>query len=409
MTGKHFLIIITFGLIGTFFFSGIESGILAVDLLDLRRLAKAGSKKAAGLLKLLERKDLILASLLIAHNIVNVTLSAMATAYFSKTLGSHAPLIAVVIITPMILIWGEFLPKMLFLAHGNRLLLYTHRLIQVTTWILYPFAVMAISLPHLITRRRKKQPHHLTRQDIQVLVKTGAGAHQVSQEERMMLGRLLEMKDRRVIKAMVPIGEVIMMPDSATVQDALYDVRKHGVSRLPVYHDNHDNIIGIVTAIDLLKASSLRDPVTLYIQKPFFVPEQTIMIHLLEAAYKKHEIAIVIDEYGMASGIITMEDMIEEITGDIVDEYDKETSLAYRLRKGVYIVDSRISIKDFNEVVAPILPSGDYQTLAGFINQRTQKIPQAGETVEFDDMRVVVLDATPKRLGKLIVYINFLD
>ncbi|MGB3975660.1 MAG: hemolysin family protein [bacterium] len=409
MTGRQFFILIFLGLIGSFLFSGIESGILAVDLLDLRRLSKAGSKKATGLLILLERKDLILASLLIAHNIANVTLSAMTTAYFNKTIGHQAPLIAVIVITPVILICGEFLPKMLFLTYSNRLLLKMHRLIQLTTWMLYPFAVVAISLPRWMSRHQKKRSNDLTRHDIQVLVKTGAGSHQITQEERVMLGRLLEMKDRRVVKAMVPISDVIMIPDTASIQDALYEIRKHGVSRLPVYHEINDNIIGIVNAIDLLKAPFLQESIRSYIQKPFFVPEQTVMVHLLAEAYKKHEISVVIDEYGVATGIIAMEDMIEEITGDIVDEYDKETSTAHKLREGTYIVDSRISIKSFNETIAPILPSGDYQTLAGFINQWAQKIPQAGDTIGFENIQFMVLDATPKKLGKLIVHIDPVD
>lgn len=406
MTDGWFFFLVTAGLAGSFFFSGTETGILATDTMDLHRLAKAGSKSAAVLLKLLKRKDMILAALLVGNNITNVTLSVMTTAYLYNRFGSHAPAVAIVIITPLILFFGEILPKALYLANGNRFLLRTHGLIRLTALLFHPFAAAAVALPRLITHPRQTRTQDLTRQDIHILVKTGAGAHQISQEERIMMDRLLDMKDRRVIKAMKPIGDAIMIPDDATVHDALRQIRRHGVSRLPVYKDTQDNITGIVVAVDLLKAVNPRDPVGPYVRKPFFVPEQTIIIHLLEDAYKEHEFAIVIDEYGVATGIITMEDMVEEITGDILDEYDREIPVAYKLKRGTHIVDSRISIKEFNETVAPIIPPGDYLTLAGFLTTAMQKIPQAGAGFEFENARFVVLDATSKRLGRIIVHID---
>jgi putative hemolysin len=406
MTGEWFFFLIVTGLAASFFFSGTETGILATDTMDLHRLSKAGSKNAAALLKMLKRKDLILAALLVGNNITNVTVSVMTTAYFYNTFGSHAPAMTVVIITPLILFFGEILPKTLYLANGNRFLVRTYWLIRLTALVFHPFAAAAVALPRLITSPHRTRTQDLTRQDIHILVKTGAGAHQISQEERTMMDRLLDMKDRRVIKAMKPIGDVIMIPSDATVHDALRQIRRYGVSRLPVYRDTHDNITGIVVAVDLLKAANPADPVAPFVRKPFFVPEQTIIIHLLEDAYKEHEFAIVIDEYGVAAGIITMEDMIEEITGDIMDEYDREIPVAYKLKRGTHIVDSRISIKEFNESVAPILPPGDYLTLAGFLSTAMQKIPQAGAIFEYENARFVVLDATAKRLGRIIVHID---
>jgi len=175
-------------------------------------------------------------------------------------------------------------------------------------------------------------------------------------------------------------------------------------ARLPVFHERTDNIVGIVFATDLLKSTDPTESVMQYSRRPYFVPEQKTIIELFEEFYRKLEIAVVVDEYGVATGIITMEDMIEEVIGDIQDEYDDELQLFQPLETGGILLDSRITVKEFNERFGRGIPSGDYTTVAGFLMMMTQKIPQRGDAFTFDAFRFTILDATPQRIGRMVVY-----
>ena len=405
MSNTAFLPLFALGILCSFLFSGIETGILTMDPILLQRRVRNGSKRAAKLDRLLVRKDLILATLLIGNNLTNVSLSALTTHYLNRHFQAHAPLIAISIVTPAVLIFGEILPKSLFMAHGERLLLSMEPVIFLTASIFRPFAAIAMVFPKILGASRPAGGNLLTREDLRVLVKTGAASRDIGQDERIMISRLLEMKDRRVVKAMKPINDVAMIPDTARIRDAHRMIRKHGVTRLPVFHEHQDAIIGIVLATDLLTSTDPMEPLDRYLRKPFFIPEQKAIFQMLEENLGDKEIAIVIDEYGLATGIITMEDMVEEIMGNILDEYDLETPIAYRLMSGSHVVDSRISIKEFNETIAPVLPTGDYLTLSGFLTSRLQKIPRAGDTFETGSTRFVILDASPQRIGRVMVHI----
>lgn len=406
MNDTLFLLLFATCIILCFFFSGSETGILTADRITLSREEKSGSRSASRLIRFLDRKDTILATLLIGNNLSNISISALTTSYLSDRFGAKAPLIAISIVTPTILVFGELIPKALYMAYGNRLLKVSHGLISFCTLFFRPVAEIAMILPRLMAPSRKAVDVPLTREDLHVLVKTGAVVQEVGQDERMMISRLLGMRDRRVVKAMMPIGDVAMIPDTAVIRDAHRVIRKHGVSRLPVFHERSDTIVGIVQATDLLRSTDPLEPVAGYVKKPYFVPEQKAIFQLLEESFREQAIAVVIDEYGLATGIITMEDMVEEIMGDILDEYDVDEPVSYQLKSGSHVVDSRISIKEFNEKIAPVLPSGDFLTLSGFLSARMQKIPQVGDVCEFGPVRFVILEASAQRPGRIVVHIS---
>ncbi len=406
MSDLMFYLLAGICLVSSFFFSGSETGVLTADTIMLHHKVRKGSRGATRVLRLLERKDLILATMLVGNNLVNISISALTTNYLNQQFGSHAPLLAIFIVTPVILLFGEILPKALYLTHGNSLLLATHWLITFLTIIFRPLTEVAMIVPRVLAPVNSRRDNDLTREDLQVLVRTGTLARDVSKDERVMIGRLLEMKDRRVVKAMMPIGEVVMIPDTAKIRDAHRVIRIHGISRLPVYRDRSDSIVGILLVTDLLTSTDPLEPVTRYLRKPYFVPEQKVIFQMLEESYREQEIAIVIDEYGLATGIITMEDMVEEIMGDILDEYDEEPPLSFQLKSGSHVIDSRMSIKEFNETIHPLLPPGDYMTLGGFLSTKMQKIPHAGDVFDYGSLRFVILDAVPQRIGKVVIHLH---
>lgn len=385
------------------FFAGSETGILSVDSMTLRKWEKNGSRGARTVLKMLKNKDVLLATMLVGNNFAVVSASAVATSYFSDRFGPQGSLISIIFVSGLILVFGEILPKAIYLTFGTRLLTVTYWLITMFVVLFRPVVHMTMLLPRLVFHENKATRSNLTRQDIQLLVKTSVLAGDLAREERLMISRLLDLKDCWVASAMVPIVDVAMVSDTAKVRDAHRVIRTRGVSRLPVYNERTDNIMGVVFATDLLRCVDPSESITGYCRKPNFVPEQKTIIGLFEEFYRRLEIAIVVDEYGVATGIITMEDMVEKVIGDIQDEYDEETTLFQPLSTGGYLLDSRLSILEFNERFGKLIPPGDYVSVAGFLMMIMQKVPGRGEQVTFGDARFVILDASPKRVGRVVV------
>ena len=403
MSTALFLGLFFLSLSGAVFFAGSETGLLAADALELRRKKDRGSRAAGAVLGLLNNKDVLLATMLVGNNLAIVSASAVATSYFTQQYGKNGALMSILVVSPMLLVFGEILPKAVYLTFGNRLLMGTYWLVRLFSWIFRPVVFVTMLLPRLLTRGKSAKNADVTRQDIKVLVKTSVLAGDLAREERLMISRLLDLKDRRVTTAMVPLLEVALVPDTATIHDAYRVIRTRGVSRLPVYSQRTDNIIGLVFATDLLRSSDPTRPITEFCRKPYFVPEQKTIIELFEEFYRKLEIAIVVDEYGVATGIITMEDMIEEVIGDVQDEYDEETALFQPLATGGLLLDSRMSVSEFNEQFGLLIPPGDFETVAGFLMMLMQKVPGPGEKVTFGDARFTILDATPQRVGRVVV------
>lgn len=390
-------------LLGAVFFAGSETGMLAADTLFLRMRAEKGSKNARSVLKLLEKKDVLLATMLVGNNLAIVSASAVTTSFFTQRYGQNGALISIAVVSPMLLTFGEILPKAVYLSFGERLLMATHWLVTFFAIIFRPIVLIAMALPRMIARSHRVIDAGVTRQDIEVLVKTSVLAGDLAREERQMISRLLDLKARRVTHAMVPLIDVAMISDTAKIRDAHRVIRSHGVSRLPVYSGSQDHITGVVFATDLLRSTDPLEPVTTYCRKPFFVPEQKTIIELFDEVYQKRDLAIVIDEYGVATGIITIEDMIEEVIGEVQDEYDDETELYQPLATGGLLIDSRISVFEFNEVFGPVIPPGDYETVAGFLMMVMQRVPGRGEKVVFNNTGFTVLDASARRVGRVVV------
>nr|HPQ40679.1 CNNM domain-containing protein [bacterium] len=299
MSVLEFLILFLLSLLGAVFFAGSETGILAADTMRLRRWSEKGSRGARSVLRMLDQKDTIIATLLVGNNLAVVSASALATSFFTRHFGQNGAALSILIVSPMMLVFGEILPKAVYLSFGNRLLVMTHWLISFFIICFKPLSVTTMLFPKMMVRGTVDWTPGLTRDDIRVLVKTSDMAGDLAREERMMISRLLELKDRRVSRAMVPVIETAMIADTAKIRDAHTVIRKRGVSRLPIYSERNDNIVGIVFATDLLRSTDPLESIMVYSRKPVFVPEQKTIIELFREFYRKLEIAIVVDEYGM--------------------------------------------------------------------------------------------------------------
>ncbi len=240
---------------------------------------------------------------------------------------------------------------------------------------------------------------------IQSIIDSGEQNGLIDKQSGDMIQSILELRETVAREVMIPRTEIVGISDSATIEDILELILKHGHTRMPFYNDNIDNIVGILNVKDLLRFWSKpfgQEDITSILRKTYYIPE-TKNIHLLlhELKEKKSHMAIVIDEYGGTSGLVTLEDLIEEIVGEIHDEHDTEDNPFTRLSGGDILVDSRVNIEEFEEYFGVDVPEGQFDTLGGFIFFLIKKIPVTGEYVDYKDLRITVEAADERSIKKV--------
>ena len=406
MSSMLLFLLVFFTVLGSMYFSGCETGVLTLDELKLKEDAKKGCRANRRLLQLLKDKELLIGTILVGNNLMMVSCSALVTSFLTTHYGAWGPELATLFVTPMLLMFGEILPKAVFLTAGTGILLKTHWILSFFNIIFRPLAASTIFLPRLITQKHRKNGSNFTmsRNEMKFLLRKTAMRQRVSPEELKMIGRLLDFKNKRVRSVMVPLIDVSSVEINTSVHESYQMMKSSGYSNIPVYSQKPDNIEGVIFVMDLLKTQDPKCPIEKLIRAPFIVPEQQRLGNLLPKLWEKQEIAIVVDEYGVAVGIVTLEDLIEEILGDIQDEFDISETYDYMLlTSGNYIVNGTMNIQDFNESIKFTIPQGDYDTIAGFVCSFVQRIPARGEKIVFKNLEITVLEATHQRVQKMLV------
>ncbi|MBA7577378.1 hypothetical protein ES708_19229 [subsurface metagenome] len=240
---------------------------------------------------------------------------------------------------------------------------------------------------------------------IQSIIDSGEEDGLIDRQSGEMIQSILELRETVTREVMVPRTEIVAVSDSSTIEDILALILKHGHTRMPFYNDNIDNIVGILNVKDLLRFWSKpfrREDITSILRKTYYIPE-TKNIHLLlhELKEKKSHMAIVIDEYGGTSGLVTLEDLIEEIVGEIHDEHDVEENPFTTLSGGEVLVDSRVDIEEFEDYFGIEVPEGQFETLGGFIFYLIKKIPVTGETLAYEDLKITIEAADERSIKKV--------
>ena len=240
---------------------------------------------------------------------------------------------------------------------------------------------------------------------IQTIIDSGEKDGFIDRQSGEMIHSILELRETVAREVMVPRTEIIAVSDSSTIEDILALIQKQGHTRMPFYNDNIDNIVGILNVKDLLRFWSepfRMENITSILRKTYYIPE-TKNVHLLlhELKEKKSHMAIVIDEYGGTSGLVTLEDLIEEIVGEIHDEHDIEENPFTKLSDGDFLVDSRVDIEEFEEYFGIEVPEGQFETLGGFILYLIKKIPVTGETLVYEDLKITIETADERSIKRV--------
>jgi CBS domain containing-hemolysin-like protein len=386
-----------------------QASLVYIDRARLRHMLEEGTPRANALMRLLDEPTSSLSTILVVYTLA-ICAAAASAFWFDLDLWLNlAPWVAAVaaLIQLLILLVVQFLGRVVAVARPERVALTFVRpvelLIRVLFFVLIPLNALDRWVRSLLGVQRGITPAD-AEDRLRHLVE---GNTDLEEDEREMIASVIELGEQPVREIMVPRIDIVAAPDSATVREALDRIVESGHSRIPIYDSSIDNIAGVVYAKDLLKF--LRDgeqaePVKPLAREPSFVPETKKVDELLhEMQQKRVHLAIVVDEYGGTAGLITIEDLIEEIVGEIQDEYDVEEELIQEVSDEEALFDARVSIRDVNDTLDLDIEDEDFDTLGGLLYHELGKVPSAGDEVRVDGALVTVLTTTGRRVRKVRV------
>ena len=386
-------------------FSSAETAMLTCNKIKIRAMADEGDRRAALLHRVLEERSRMLSTLLIGNNVVNLSASSISTVLATKLLGSSGAGVATGIITILILIFGEIAPKQLATIHADQLALFFCRPLSLLMKILTPVIFAVNFLAGGVLRLMRIDPNAkgdpMTEEELRTIVDVSHEDGVIEKDERNMIKNVVDFGDSQAKDIMVPRIDMSLVDVDATYEELMEIFRKDMYTRLPVYEGAVDNVIGIINMKDILLYHE-GDPFSVrnYLRKAFYTYEYKKTAELLtELRSANASIAIILDEYGTTAGLVTLEDLLEEIVGDIRDEYDEDEKEEFtRVNDREYLVDGSAKLDDVNEKLNLKLESEDYDTLGGFVIGLLDHLPVTGESAEFEQVRFVVERMQKKRV-----------
>jgi CBS domain containing-hemolysin-like protein len=391
-------------LVVTMFFSAAEMAFIAANRLRLRHLAEEGNRVAAEYLDAFRNPARVLSTAMMGVTVAHIVASSAATFALMPTLGpAAAALAATIVLTPVMLVLGEIIPKAVAREWATSLILKFYRPLVWASVLLAPFvafsqAVVALLL-RLVGGTQPDVRHFVSREELKNLLQMEPGEANVTTQEAEMIDNIFDLGEKTVREVMVPLVEVAMVPETASPMDAVALVQQRGFSRLPVFAQRETNLTGVVAAMDLLARGAAATTVRDLMRAPLYVPESKRIDDLLREMQKSRvHLAVVVDEYGGATGIVTLEDVVEEIVGEIEDEHDRTPASVERLPDGSYWVAARTNIDELNEALDWTLPKRDYETIAGLVLSTLGRIPRTGEEFQVPGHTITVLEADSRRV-----------
>ena len=387
----------------TVFFSMAEMAFIAANRLKLRHLAEEGNRTAALYLEAFRNPERTLATAKMGVPIAHVVASSAATFALLPVFGGLAPLVVTLALTPLMLVFGEIIPKAVTRVWATQLILWLYRPLTLASVLLTPFVAFSNFVVNGVLRlfgaRQPDTRHFVSREELKALLQMEPGEAEVTTHEAEMIGKIFDLGDTTVREIMVPVVDGVMVERSAPPDEAVALVERRGFSRLPVYEERETNIVGVVTAMDLFSRGAAASSVDELKREPYYVPETKRIDDLLrEMQRTRNHLAVVVDEYGTSTGLVTLEDILEEIVGAIEDEHDRTPSSVERLPDGSYRVAARMNIDELNEALDWTLPKDDYETVAGLVLATLHRIPRTGEEFQVRGYTVTVLEADPRRV-----------
>ena len=391
------------------FFSSNETALMSVNKIRLRSLADEGNKRAAMALDILENQTpKLLSAILIGNNIVNISASSLATT-LAYSFGGYMVSIVTVILTVLILIFGEITPKNYATINSEKITLRYIPVFKFLMTIMTPVIFIINLFSRGVMRLMRAADKAMTEEELRTIVDVSHEDGVIESDEKEMIYNVFDLGDATAKDIMVPRVHVTFADVESTYDELIDIFREDKFTRLPVYKDSQNNIVGIINMKDLLLYDKNEEfVIDHFLRKPHFTYEtKSISDLLVEMKDSTFNIAIVLDEYGDMAGLITLEDILEEIVGEIHDEYDeKEDELVQKISDREYIIEGSMHLDDVNDHLDTELDSEDYDSLGGFIIEHLDRLPVAGdEVITEDGIRLIVEKLDKNRIEKVHVYL----
>lgn len=395
------------------FFSSAETALTTVNKMRMRSLAEAGDKSAARVMKITEDPGKMLSTILVGNNIVNLSASSLMTTLTMEMFGSAAVGIATGILTLLILVFGEITPKTLSTLYAEKIALAYSGAIYWLMIVMTPviFLVNQLSLGVLLLFRvdPNKKKEAITEDELRTIVEVSHEEGVIESEEKKMINNVFDFGESVARDIMVPRIDMVFVDVESTYEELMEIFRQERFTRMPVYEGSTDNVIGIINMKDLIlydqdQPFSIRD----YLRQPHYTYEFKKTSELMMEMRKTlNNIVIVLDEYGATAGLLTLEDMLEEIVGEIRDEYDEdEEDDVKELAPGEYLVNGSTKLDDLNERLELKLESEDYDSIGGLVIGLLDHLPEAGEEVTYENLHLVVESVEKNRIDTIHLYIS---
>ena len=398
-----FLLIVAVGVLGA-----AEVSITRINRVRAYRLREDGRRGAASLSKIADNPAPYLNVVLLLTLLCTIGGTTIASSLAIRKFESAGELIATVGMTILLFVFADVTPKTFAIQQTDRVALALAPLIMALGRLVGPFATGLVKLANvLMPGKGLPQGPFITEQELRASAEVASDEGEIEEGEKELIHSIFEFGDTIVREVMVPRPDIVAMEDDKTLRDVQALVLEHGYSRVPVYREDMDNVVGMIYAKDVLKAlhqGKHDSPLSEIVREPHYIPETKKVAELLrEMQRDKFHIALVTDEYGSVSGLVTLEDLLEELVGEIADEYDREEPELVPVGDGLYRVSGKASIDDVNELLDVELPDEEWDTVAGLMLDLFGRIPKNGDEVTFEGLTFTAEEVQGRRISKVLI------
>ena len=410
------VLIIIFCVLFSGYFSATETAFSSLNRIRVKNLAEKGDKKAKLVLDLLENFDSLLSTILIGNNIVNIACASVATLLFVRLLGEEqGPSVATIVITIVVLIFGEVTPKSIAKENPEKFAMFAAPFLNVLMIILTPFNFLFIQWKKLISKVfHTENDYSITEEELLTIVEEAEQEGRIDEQESSLIRSAIEFSEQEAIDILTPRIDIVGVPHDATKEEIAQVFEETNYSRLPVYKESIDHIIGILYQKDFYNLDDEETSFEHIIRPALFITESKKIGELLqELQNKKSHIAIVLDEYGGTTGIVTLEDILEELVGEIWDEHDEVINEIEKISDTEYIVHGSTNLEDLFEVldmgmkINEEVEEMEVVTVSGWVMEEVlERIPSKGDVGTWQNLKVTVLEMDENRVEKIKLVIN---
>ncbi|HXV28612.1 MAG TPA: hemolysin family protein [bacterium] len=387
-------------------FSAAETALFSLSKIEKRRLVERHPQLVKWILHLLDRPRRTLISILIGNLLVNTLSAVIVTLLAIHYFGPKGVGILMVLYTMVLIIFCEIFPKVMAVRYNERLSLVFSFPLQIFAVLVYPIRILTRIvtdwLLSFIIRERKEHPDMISEDELKTLVKIGEEEGVLDRQERYMIQKLFDLGERPVKSIMTPRIDMIGLDIQDPTATHVETMKRYHFSQLPVFEESMDHILGVISVQEYML--SPEHPLRQRVHQPLFVPNTKRIDDLLEEFRKKSQsIAICVDEFGGTAGIVTLEDILEEIFGEYYDEYAKVENPVRPIGHGEFIVEAKVSLQQFNEIFATNLKAEEAATLGGYILEKLGEVPEKGKTLEADELVIRIHDVIRQRIRSVTV------